>query len=605
MIKLTSFRLLFSLLFALLIGMIVSCNKKDSLPNDGKAALYSFGPTGAKHGDTLRFIGVNLDKVSAIKFTGVNALVDKANFKTHASDLIKLIVPTAAEKGYVILRLSTGDSIVTKTQLNLNVLSTIASITSQARPGENITIAGAYLNWIDRITFAKDKLVTNFVSKTQNQIVVKIPDDAQTGPLLLHYGGTDSADFESVDTLKVTLPQVTGMNPNAVKPGSNLTITGTDLDLAKKIIISGVSAPITTFVSQSATQIVVVIPATAKKGKLTLEALSGVQTTSANDLDIVLPASTSISPNPINLGANLTITGTDLDLTKKVIFSGVASPVTSFVSQSATQLVVRVPAGARDGKVKLEAESGVQTTSGSDLDIMLPSITSLSPSPIDPGQDVTITGTGLNNVTSVIFLNSSPVTNFVSQSATQIVVTVPFGSLKGKVAVGVSNPADTIQSTTVLEITGLPPLADFGLPIYTDANQNGFQDWSYTATHDFNNTENVRQGAKAIKAIYSDGTAHDNPYQGITFHNDAGVSTSGYTKIEFSVFGTAGTGGKKINVVVNGAYGSPQQVTIVQGEWTTFSVNLSSFGSPATLKEIVLQAAGWTGTLYIDHVGLR
>src|SRR5829696_206684 len=134
MIKLTYMRLLVSLSLIVLIGMAVSCNKKDDVPNDGKTALYSFGPTGAKIGDTLSFIGVNLDKVNAVKFTGVNAVVDKSNFKTQAGDLIKLIVPTAAEKGYLTLRLSTGDSIVTKTQLNLNVLTTVTSFTSQARP---------------------------------------------------------------------------------------------------------------------------------------------------------------------------------------------------------------------------------------------------------------------------------------------------------------------------------------------------------------------------------------------------------------------------------------------------------------------------------------
>jgi hypothetical protein len=604
MIKLSFFRSLVLMCFVLSVGLVVSCDKNDD-NNSGVVQLFSFGPTGSRHGDTLQFIGANLDKVTSIEFTGgPSAAVKQSDFKKQTSDLILVIVPQAAEKGYVTLKTAQGD-IRTKTQLNLNALTTVASITAQARPGEDITITGSYLNWVDRIIFNKDKLVQTFVSKSMTQLVVKVPDDAQTGPLIVHYGGTDSSDFQTKDTLKVVLPIATSFSPNPVKPGSNVTITGTDLDLAKKVILTGVSSPITNFVSQSATQLVVAVPATAKKGKVVLEAASGVQSTSANDLDIVLPLSSSLAPNPINLGDNLTITGTDLDLVKKVVFSGVAAPVTGFVSQSATQLVVKVPAGARDGKVKLEAASTAQTTSSSDLDIILPAITAMSPNPIDPGQDLTITGTRLDAATSVIFLNVPAVTSFVSQSATQIVVKVPNGALKGKVSIGVSNPADTIQSANILEITGLPPLADFAFPIYTDATQNGFQDWSYTATHDFNNTENVRQGTKAIKAIYSDGNNHDNPYQGITFHNDAGVSTSGYTKIEFSIFGTTGTGGKKINVVVNGAYSSPQQVTIVQGEWTTFSVNLSSYGSPATLKEIVLQAAGWTGTLYIDHVGLR
>ena len=600
MIKLSSFKLLALVSIILSIGIVTSCDKDDDEVTSDKLQLLSFGPTGAKHGDTILFIGNKLDKVTAIQFTGTNATVNQADFKKQTSRLIALLVPPTAEKGYVTLKTSEGD-LVSKTQFNLDVLTTVTSFTPQARPGENVTITGTFLNWVDRITFSRDKTVTTFVSKTQTQLVVKIPDDAETGPLVLHYTGTDSNFVQTADTLKVKLPLTTAMSPNPVKPLTDVTITGTDLDLAKKVIFNGVSAPVTTFVSQSATQLVVKVPETAKKGKLTLEAASGVKTTSSNDLDIVLPVTTALSPNPISLAANLTITGTDLDLVKKVIFSGVAPAVTTFVSQSTTQLVVKVPAGARDGKVKLEAASTVQTTSSNDLDIVLPAITGLSPNPIDPGQDLTITGTGFDVVTSVVFLNVPAVTSFVSQSATQIVVKVPNGALKGKVAVGVSNPSDTVQSSDILEITGLPPLADFTFPIYTDAAQNGFQDWSYTATHDFANTENVRQGTKAIKAVYG-----GNTYQGITFHNGSTLSTSGYTKLEFSVFAEPSLNGKKLQVVTNGSYsGSVPQVTLVGGEWTTFSVTLASMGSPTGISEIVLQSAGFTGTVYIDHVGLR
>lgn len=602
MIKLTSLRLLVSIGILSTVLVLSSCDKDDDEKNDGKVNLLSFGPTGAKHGDTIRFFGNNLNKVTSIQFTGTAATVLQKDFKSQSAEQILLLVPVSAEKGFVTLKTPDGD-IVTKTQFNIKVASSLSAFApAQARPGENITLTGNYLNWVSKVTFARDKAVTTFVSKTLNQLVVKVPNDAQTGPLIISYQGTDSSFVESTDTLKVTLPMVTSMAPSPVKPGSNVTITGTDIDLVKKVIFTGVSTPVTAFVSQSSTELVVTVPATAKKGKVTLEAASGVQTQSTTELDIVLPVSSSLSPNPINLDANLTITGTDLDLVKKVVFSGVASAVTSFVNQTATQLVVKVPAGARDGKVKLEAASTVQTTSTNDLDIILPAITSMSPNPIDPGADVTISGSGLDAITAVTFLNAPTVTTFVSQSASQLVVTVPNGALKGKVTLGISNPSDTIQSSQMLVINGsLPPLANFTAPIYTDGLHNGFQDWSYTATHDFNNTDNVREGTKAIKAVYA-----GNGYQGITFHSSGSISTSGYTKLEFSVFADISSDGKKLQVVTNGAYsGAVPQVTLVGGEWTTFSVNLSSMGNPATISEIVLQGANFLGTVYIDHVGLR
>lgn len=515
MIKLTAPRLLLLTSMLISASVILSCNKNKDEVNSGKVELLSFGPTGAKHGDTLRFIGNNLHKVTSIEFNG--ASVAKADFKSQTSELILLLVPQAAEKGLVTLK-SDGDDVVSKTQLNLGVTATVTAMTAQARPGENITLTGNYLNWVKKITFARDKPVEVFVSKTMTELVVKVPEDAQTGPLVISYGGTDSMDVETADTLKVILPMATNLAPNPIKHQTNLTITGTNLDLVKKLYFTGVTAAVTSFVSQSATQIVVKVPASAKTGKITFEAASGVTTTSAADMQVQLPGITSIAPNPIDPDTDLTITGTNLDLVTGVSFTGITNPVTSFTSQSATQLVVKVPTG----------------------------------------------------------------------------------TLKGKVTLSVLNSTLTVESAQVLEINGgLPPLADFAYAIYTDALQNGFQNWSW-AGNDFSSTQIVRQGSTSIKATYGAGG-----YEGITFHNDGGPATAGYTKFEFSVFGGAGTNGKQINVVVNGGWSNPPQVTIVEGAWTTFSLDISSLPSPSPLKEIVLQSAGWAGVIHIDHVGLR
>jgi hypothetical protein len=513
MIKLSS-SVVAMVCFILSTAILSSCDKNDT-PNSGKVELLSFGPTGAKHGDTLRFIGTNLNKISAIQFAGVNAVVEQKDFKQQTSDLILLIVPQAAEKGYVTLKTPDGD-IVSKTQFNLDVLTTITAITPRARPGDDITITGNYLNWVDRIMFNNGKLVQTFVSRSMNQLVVKVPDDAQTGTLTLHYGGTDSADVETVDTLHVALPLATAFSPNPVKHQTDLTITGTDLDLVKKVYFTSVSSAVTTFVSQSATQLVVTVPGSTTKGKVIFEAASGVKTTSSIDLDVVLPAITSMSPNPVDTLAHLTITGTNLDLVSSVSFVGVTNAVTSFVSQSATQLVV----------------------------------------------------------------------------------TVPPGSITGKLTLGVKNSTLSVKSGNDLAIVGssVPPII-----LYDDALTSAWNGWvggGWGGTKDLSNTSPVQSGSKSIRISYVGDWGVPLQLGG------ANISLGGYTSLKLSIYGGTGSNGQNVNIGFNEVDG--KTVTIVEGQWTDFTIPLNQISSASTLSFLYLKKYSTNGdfTIYVDNLGV-
>ncbi len=601
MIKLTHTKLLSFLCLLLAVTVLSSC-KKDKDERTSQIQLLSYGPTGAMHGDTLRFFGTNLDKVTEVHFTGPNAVVKQSEFKKQDWEELLLIVPESAERGYVTLKTPQGD-IVSKTMLNLSVESRVTQVSGPARPGETVTLTGNFLNWVKSVTFNKDLVVTNFVSQEINKLVVTIPETAQTGRLVLAFGGTDSSTSET-DTLWVKLPVTTTMSPATVKPGTNLTITGTDLDLARKVIFTGVATPVTTFVSQSATQIVVAVPMTAKKGKLILEAASGVQTTSAADLDIVLPMATGVTPASVNLNGDVTIIGTNLDLVRKVIFSGVAAPVTTFVSQSATQIVVKAPAGARKGKVTLEAASGVQTQSTGEISVVLPTVTSFSPSPVEPGTNLTINGTRLDMVTSVTFQNAPAVNSFVSKSATQIVVRVPTGVLNGRVTLGISNPTDTVQSAQTLEIAGAAPPPTLAVPLYLDEVKN-WSGWNggWGGTKVMDNADPVREGTKSIKITYNTGGAYGSPFQLGAGNLSVGTNTT----FKLSIYGAPGSNGKTIQVKLNGNSGPGFPLTVVEGKWTDHVIPFTSLGNVTSITEIWVQDQTSTGgyTIYVDAVGLN
>ena len=605
MIKIFNTRLLALVCFIVSIAFISSCKKNTTDVNSGQVQLLSFGPTGAKIGDTLSFIGRNLHVVTEIDFTGNGAVVPQSSFIQQTSELIKLIVPKATEQGFVTLKTPQGD-MVTKTKLNLNVASMVSTITKQARPGENITITGNYLNWVTRVTFAKNKNVDSFVSKALDKLVVTVPMDAQTGPLVITYAGTKPMTIETIDTINITLPMVTAFSPNPVKQLQDVTITGTNLDLVKQIMFTNVKDPITKFVSQSATQLVVNVPADANKGKVTLGAFSGVNSPSSMDLDIILPVITSISPNPLKHQENVTLTGTNLDLAKSVSFTGVTTPVTSFVSQSATQIVVKVPAGATKGKVSVATASGVATQSPQDLDLILPVVTAISPNPVDPGTNLTINGTNLDLVDSITFQNAPAVKTFISQTASQIVVKVPTGVLRGKVTLSVHNSTVTVQ-TDIVDITGAIPPPTIAFPIYNDAittnwTSNGWIGGGWGGAKDLNNASPIREGSKSIKIDYVGG--YGSPLQ-LGHTAPATLNTSAYTTFKVSIYGAAGSGGKKVNLGINGA--DKYTITVVEGKWTDYEIPLSSLTSTSSISEILIKEFSGTGgfTIYVDAMGLN
>ncbi len=515
--KILNTRLLTCLYLLLVLGMATSC-EKDEADNSGIIQLLSFGPTGANHGDTLRFIGNNLDKVTAIELTG--ASVAQNEFKLQNSELILIIIPAAAEKGFVTLKTPQGD-IVSKTQLNLGVTATVTSFTPEARPGENITLTGDYLNWVQRITFANDKHVETFVSKSLNQLIVTVPEDAQTGPLILFYGGTDSMAVQTDDTLKVILPVATGLSPNPIKHDNNLTITGSNMDLVKEIL-----------------------------------------------------------------------------------FTGVATPVTTFESQSLNEIVVKVPAGARKGKLTFVAASGEKTVLDQELELVLPAVTNMAPNPIDPGADLTITGTNLDLVTSVTFDNAPAVTTFISQSATEIKVTVPMGVLRGQLILGILNSTVTVQSPDILEITGSVPPPTIAFPFYTDAvtsnwTSTGWIGGGWGGTKNYGNTSPVREGSKSIEVNYVGGWG--SPFQ----LGGASIDLTPYTTFKISIYGAAGSGGKKVNVGVNGA--DKYTITLVEGEWTDYSIPIATLTAGTTMNEVIVKEYNGSGgfTIYLDAIGLN
>lgn len=287
--------LLFFASLVMIAGLAVSCDKDDNSPsNSGKVELLSFGPSGAQLGDTISFIGNNLDKVQEIVFTGDS--VSKSSFVSQTSSLIRVVIPPNVQKGYVTLRTPEGD-VTSITEIDFLVTVTVESIITDlpggyVRPGGTITVTGTNMNWISSIDFfnkTNNVTVTDtfFVSRSATEIVVNVPLTAQTGQLTFHTAGTKPKSILYDQDLNIVLPAIAALSPNPVARGEELTITGTDLDLVTGVLMKGISDTIQTFVSQTATEIVLTVPDSASYGPVTVFPYSAVPVVSADMLYFV------------------------------------------------------------------------------------------------------------------------------------------------------------------------------------------------------------------------------------------------------------------------------------------------------------------------------
>ena len=339
--------------------------------------------------------------------------------------------------------------------------------------GGDLRFIGANLDKVTSIVLANNVEVNTFKTKTADQLVIVVPEATVNGKVVLK---TPQGDIQAKTELKISEPiTITSFSPAAARPGAVITIEGTYLNLIKEVIFTNKKVvKDTAFISHTKEKIEVKVPADAKTGIITISngEADPILVESATELVVTLPTVTQVAPTPVKAGTALTIEGTDLDLTREVAFTG-GSKVTSFTSISATQIVLNVPADAKDGPIKLSVASLEEVTSSQAVVMSVPTINTISPAPAKTGGTVTVSGVDLDLVTKVTF-GGDKVGAIQNATATELTVSVPsdaqdgsvtFSTAAGKTVtsnasltmvkptIGNISPTD-IQVNNVLTVTG-------------------------------------------------------------------------------------------------------------------------------------------------------
>lgn len=429
------------------------CSKDD----DNSVHLDAFGPSPALRGGELRFLGSNLDRVTAVVLPDGITI---SNITRVSNGEIVISIPQEAVPGYVILKTEDGD-ITTKTKLTFSEPITIDKFYKTGTDGETsviagdeITIEGDYLNLIREVVFTDNVVVSlereDGETYPREILTVKVPLGAQTGKIALSNGAEIPILVYTENELTVATASVTSISPTTIKAGTELTIKGKNLQLIEKVKIEpSLEVAVTPAQDPLAdrTEITITIPDNAQDGDVTLVGYSGLET-KAGTITMMLPAVTSVSPNPVKGGNVLTIKGTNLDLVTNINFPNVEDAV-EVASKAATQITINVPLEAADGNLVLNTNSGKTVEVA--YTTVKPTITNITPTSLMAGNDITVTGTNLDLVRSVTF-GGGVSASITPSSPTTFTITVPTTATSGAITLNLVNGA-TVTSSISLNVT--------------------------------------------------------------------------------------------------------------------------------------------------------
>lgn len=356
-------------------------NDLDTNQYKGGISLNVFGPSPVLRGGELRFLGCGLDQVASVLIPGCDAITD---IQLISAEEIRVIVPQTALPGYVTLMLRNGESIVTKTQLTYSEPVSIESFSPESvRPGDVLTIKGEYLNLMHQVIFAENVIVSDeviaeeeateatskFLKHTRNEIQVRVPEEAQSGKIILSDGAEIPNRLYSEVELQVVLPSVAEVaDHNNIKPGATLTVTGENFDLVKEVRMENGETMLFTY-SAEQKALTFTIPRGAVNGPIYVVPASGVLVQVA-EIKMATPEDVKAQETEITAGKELTLTGKNMDMIAAVLFPGVEKAVEP-TSLSETEVKVVVPGEAQSGMIQLVLTSG-ETISSLELTVTAP-----------------------------------------------------------------------------------------------------------------------------------------------------------------------------------------------------------------------------------------
>lgn len=136
--------------------------------------------------------------------------------------------------------------------------------------------------------------------------------------------------------------------------------------------------------------------------------------------------------------------------------------------------------------------------------------------------------------------------------------------------------------------------------LYGDSLAIGWEDWSWDSVRDFAAIAQVHSGSASI--AITPGAA----WSGFSVRNATPLAASGYTSLDFWIYGNGAPVSVSIQATDQGNAGDQYTFTPTAGEWTEVIIPLTALGSPAQIARINWQNQSDVaqGVYYLDDIRL-
>jgi len=353
-------------------------------PTNPVLSITDFNPKSASVGATVMItgtaFGTDLNAVG-VKF-GTSATVIP---RTISATSLAVTVPADAQTGKIQLTVA-GSAVTSADNFTLTTapipVPTISAFSPQtAAVGETVTITGTNfgtdINFV-AVTFG-GSVATKPKTVTATSIAVIVPADAQTGKIGISVNGGTVVNSPSNFTLKAPSITISAISPKTVTTDDVLKITGTQFGTNVNNVLVYFNRVGDTGLKPATvtpTEITVIVPYNAVSGKVTVW-VSGIGSVTSTDSYTFLPATlvASITPASARAGEIIKINGdfnqSDNLTSMAVRFTGSANDINPLSVDEHNNMLVRVPADAQSGKVKV-TKTGYGAGSSSNSFTLLP-----------------------------------------------------------------------------------------------------------------------------------------------------------------------------------------------------------------------------------------